>query len=64
MYDFIAVNERINNMDALRCGNCNKFIPNKEMPTKEEYSPPIGCLSYIYYCRDCLKILKENGTIK
>lgn len=51
-------------MDALRCGKCNKFIPNKEMPTKEEYSPPIGCLSYTYYCRDCLKILKRNGTIK
>jgi hypothetical protein len=39
-------------MDALRCAHCNKFIPSAEMPTVEEYQPPIG--SFSYYCMSCL----------
>lgn len=49
-------------MDALRCANCHKFIPDKEMPSFEEYSPPIGSLNY--YCKDCLKDLQKQGIIK
>ena len=50
-------------MDALRCANCHKYIPSKEMPTTEEYSPAIG-ESFNYYCKDCLKKLQEQGIIQ
>lgn len=49
-------------MDALRCAKCHKYIPSKEMPSKEEYQPPIG--SFDYYCRECLKELKDKIAVK